>query len=437
MKVKRTFWIVVILVVASLFGAIVWGSKVYSHLIYVWAVLVISSYFWTVVSLRGIQVQRQTRTQRQQVGQVFEERFEVDNHSRLGRLWVSIQDKGTLIGSGGSRVLSWIGGGQQRSYISYTWLTHRGSFLLGPTKISSGDLFGLFSVSREIASNKSLLVTPYFVELQSFPNPAGLLPGGRTQHRRTLEVTPYAAGVREYAPGDALSRIHWPSTARRNQLMVKEFEQDPQADVWILVDAHKFVQAALPDAYTIRKGENVFLWRRKPEEVRLPSATIEYAVSAAASIANYYIIRGYAVGLATAGQIYTVLPAERGERQLGKILEVLAFIEGEGKLPLYGLVTAQAGTIPRGSTVILITSSVQSEVLLASGELERRGLQPVVVLINAGSFGGAVGSKDLAAEMIARNIPTLILENHQDIRLGLQPSALDSSAGRGWWNDNV
>jgi uncharacterized protein (DUF58 family) len=420
---------------ASVFGAIVWGKPVFYHLIYAWLFLLLSSYIWATFTLRGIYVNRHTRTLRQQVGQVFEERFEVDNHTRFARLWLSIQDNSSLAGSGGSRVLSRIGAGQQRSYISYTWLTRRGAFQLGPTRVSSGDLFGLFSVSKDIASNKSLLVTPFFVELQAFPNPAGLLPGGRTQHRRTLEVTPYAAGVREYAPGDALSRIHWPSTARRNQLMVKEFEQDPQADVWILVDACKSAQAALPEAEAVKKNENVFLWKRKPDEVRLPPATIEYAVSAAASIANYYLNRGYAVGLASAGQIYTVLPAERGERQLGKVLEVLAFIQAEGELPIYGLITAQTGTIPRGSTVILITPSVKPEVLLACTELDRRGLQPVVVLLDASTFGGMDGTSNLFAELIARNIPALMVANHQDLRLALQPASLDGSSGRGWWNN--
>jgi uncharacterized protein (DUF58 family) len=42
--------------------------------------------------------------------------------------------------------------------------------------------------------------------------------------------------VRDYEPGDSFSRIHWRSTARRDRLVVKEFELDPLADIWIVPD---------------------------------------------------------------------------------------------------------------------------------------------------------------------------------------------------------
>jgi uncharacterized protein (DUF58 family) len=63
--------------------------------------------------------------------------------------------------------------------------------------------------------------------IHSFPLPSGLLSGGEALRRRTHQITPNAAGVRDYAPGDPLNRIHWISTARRRRLMVKEFELDP------------------------------------------------------------------------------------------------------------------------------------------------------------------------------------------------------------------
>jgi uncharacterized protein (DUF58 family) len=50
------------------------------------------------------------------------------------------------------------------------------------------------------------------------------------------------ASVRDYAPGDSFNRIHWPSTARTGQLIVKEFELDPMADIWLFLDLEKRVQ---------------------------------------------------------------------------------------------------------------------------------------------------------------------------------------------------
>jgi uncharacterized protein (DUF58 family) len=431
--IRRNFWIVIILLAASIFAAAVWGSIVYFRLLYVWGFLLVSSWIWTKLALRGVKLKRIARTNRQQVGQVFEERFEIQNQSRLAHLWLAIRDHGNLPGSAGSRVLSWVGGRQERSFLSYSWLTRRGLFNLGPTEISSGDLFGLFTASIEFPSQQSLLVTPFLVELQGFPNPAGSLPGGPILRQKTLEVTPYAAGVREYVPGDSLNRIHWPTTARRDRLMVKEFEQDPQADAWIFIDAQKFVQAALPEAIPILKADSLMLWRHKPEEVRLPSATLEYAISAAASIAHYFIFRGHAVGLASAGQSYSVLPAERGERQLGKILENLSFLESEGDLSILGLVTAQAGFLPRGCTVVLISPSTLAEVGLAVDDLQRRSMHPVVVHINPTSFGGGLGSGELVESIAARGVPILKVDNRDDLRQALEvniPKQFDTSPWR-------
>ena len=60
-----------------------------------------------------------------------------------------------------------------------------------------------------------------------------------------------------------MKRIHWPSTARRGRFMVKEFEQDPQADIWIFLDAQREVQASLPGQPQPSYEEN--LWLRRPK----------------------------------------------------------------------------------------------------------------------------------------------------------------------------
>jgi uncharacterized protein (DUF58 family) len=104
---------------------------------------------------------------------------------------------------------------------------------------------------------------------------------------------------------------------------------------------------------------------------------------------------------------------------LGKILEALALLRSEGDLPISALATAQAQHLPRGSTVILITPSVQEEVALAVDVLLRRGLRPVVVLLDAASFGGLPGTADLAAAITALNVPVCQVTNGADLAMAL------------------
>ena len=346
------------------------------------------SIIWTLFSLSGLRVERSARIKRHSAGQIFEERFEIHNRSRLGHLWIEVKDLSPLPRNRGSRVISQIGPKQYRSYTSRTLLLRRGAFPLGPTQLISGDPFGMFASEKSIPNNQQLVVLPFFVSLDHFANPAGNLPGGRALRRKSPEVTPYAAGVREYAPGDPLSRIHWKTTAHRDRIMVKEFEQDPQADIWILVDA----QLGVNITDQVNQNQDIqdeFLVLPHKVNIPLEGSSFEYSVSVAASLANYYILRGRSVGFACAGSALTIIPAERGERQLGKILETLAYIQPEGKLPLMGLIEGQANQITRGSTVVLITALSSDSILVAVDSLLRRDLKPVVVLVDPSTFGQA------------------------------------------------
>ena len=408
--------VVFLLFGVCLVAGIVTGNIIYYRLTYLWGFLILVSWMTSYFSLRGVQFRRSARTLRSQVGQIFEEQYEIRNTGRLPRLWIEVRDESELPGTRGSHVLTMIGGRESRSYLARTRLTERGVFPLGPTVIGSGDLFGLFPVSRTIKNQDSLLVYPMIVNVQEFPNPPGLLPGGEALRRRTPQITPNASGVREYFPGDPLNRIHWISTARRNRIMVKEFELDPLADVWVFLDAARAVQVAQPMPQAEIEAQDI--WRRK-FKYSLPPSTLEYAVSATGSLARYYLQKGRAVGLVSAGPSIRILPGDRGGRQLGKILEALALVKGEGAIPLQGLVEAQARHLPRGSTAVLVTPSASDTVYKVADLLLRRGLRPVVVLIHAITFGGPQDNKSVEFSLRSLGIPICQVDCGVDLTISL------------------
>lgn len=407
---------VLLLLGLSLVAGLATGAVIYYRLSYFWAFLFFGGLVWSKFALKGLHLHRSARTLRAQVGQIFEERFEVINESRMLRVWFEVRNESPLPDSGGSQVLTLLGGRQRRIYWSQTLLKRRGVFPLGPTVLASGDLFGLFPVSITLPPHDSLLVYPLMFYIRSFPNPAGLLPGGEALRRRTHQVTPNASGVREYSPGDSMNRIHWASTARRNRIMVKEFELDPLAEVWIFLDAERFGQASLPEQ---SEEFNVLTYWRKPTQIKLPPSTEEYGVSIAASLASHFIRRGRSVGLVSAGRHLTLLSPDRGGRQLGKILEALALSHAEGNLPMRGLVETQAKHITRGSTVILITPTVRQEFPYVVEYLLRRGVRPVVVLMDPAGFGGIKGSSEIAAKVQALGVPLIAVENGVDLALAM------------------
>jgi hypothetical protein len=170
----------------------------------------------------------------------------------------------------------------------------------------------------------------------------------------------------------------------------------------LFLDAFRPVHASLPESEIPVQEEN--LWLRRPK-ISIPKDTFEYAVSVAASLANYFLMDRRSVGLMCAAGKLTVVAGERGERQINKIMETLAFLQPEGSIPLYGLVSMQAKLLPLGSGVILITPSAHPDLLLVVEELQRRNLRPVVVLIKSETFGGMGGTEEMAANLFSRNIP--------------------------------
>jgi uncharacterized protein (DUF58 family) len=94
-----------------------------------------------------------------------------------------------------------------------------------------------------------------------------------------------------------------------------------------------------------------------------------------------------------------VIQANRGQPQLTQILETLATLQSSGKLSLEEVLRIEAARFPRGATVILITADPRRELLAAIRLLERRRVSPMLVLLDAESFGGAPGSADLASRM--------------------------------------
>jgi uncharacterized protein (DUF58 family) len=401
------------LIFVGLAGIVVSGAAIYSRFLYLGSLLLIGGFIWTHWVGRSLQLQRTSRVQRANVGDIFEESYDIVNRSRLLAPWIEVVNGSRLPFAAGSRILTLFAGRQKRHYLARTWLTRRGAFVLGPTYISAGDPFGLFRFTKEIPSTQTLVVLPMLFEVKSFIFPPGLLPGGQVIRRKSSDVTPHAAGVREYIHGDAMKRIHWPMSIRRNQLIVKEFEQDPQAEVWLFLDAQKKVHAENKMEQMDLPAESM-LFGRKPK-FTLPPSTFEYAISIVASLSHYFLTQRRAVGFVSAGQAYTIHSAERSERQESKILETLAFMEPNGDLSLAALVSMQASQLPQGSSVILVTSNIKQDLLIAVDDLQKRYLRPIVVLLDGASFGGEEGTEKMAISLRERRVPVCVVTYQADL----------------------
>jgi len=395
-----------------LIGALVSGREVFYQLTYAIVVVLLLALFWAWTGVGWLRFSRQTRVRRAQVGRPLDERLAVRNTGRLPKLWLEVDDRSNLPGHHAGFVISNLAAGSDRGWTVRTTCQERGRFTLGPVVLTSGDPFGLYRVSRKIPATSTVVVYPATVNLRMFPLPVGRLPGGDALRRRTHYVTTNASGVRDYAPGDGFNRIHWPSTAKRDRLIVKEFELDPLSDVWIVVDMHRAVHhdAGVQEwRKQVQAIDSLPPWSRKPRRIDLPPSTEEYAVTTAASIAQYFLRHDRALGLVAVGHRREVIQADRGERQLNKILETLAVLHAQGEFSLREVLAAEAMGLPRGTTLIIVSSSPDTRWAVAARHLDRSGLTVVAALIDPQSFGGPHGIGEVAAQLTLAAIPNYVI----------------------------
>jgi uncharacterized protein (DUF58 family) len=400
-------------------GAIGTGREVLYNLWYLLTALLLFSYLWAWTGVRWVRVQRHTRTARSQVGKLAEERLTVENQGLIPKLWLEVRDHSTLPDHHFSRVISPLGARKSYARTVKTRCMQRGRFTLGPLTLTSGDPFGLFRTSRQLDEPRatSFIVYPATVDVPAFAPLLGFLPGGDTMRRRTSYVTTNVSGVRDYAPGDSFNRIHWPSTARTGRLVSKEFELDPTADIWLFLDMERGAQAAAYSA-DLAWQKTRLPWEPGPALTLIPS-TVEYGVTVVASLAKHFIARDRAVGFITHCPQREIIPADRGQRQLTKILETLAVIRAEGYIPLAEIVTAEGAHLRRNATAIIVTSTDQPYWIAAARDISQRGVKVVTVLIDPHSFGYPRSNQDLVTELAISGIPTYYVREGDDLTLAL------------------
>ncbi len=398
-------------------AALATGRDLFFQLTYLMGAVLVLTFLWTWYSVRWLQFERRERAQRAQVGRFHEEHLVLRNLSRVPKLWLEVRDHSDLPNHSAGRIIDFLPGDGERSWIVRTFCGQRGRFTLGPATLRSSDPFGIFENSREAKAVEHLVIWPQTVDLPTFAPPIGRLTGGEALQRRTHHITTNVSGVREYYPGDSFNRIHWRSTARHNRLIVKEFELDPSADIWLFLDMDKGVHVGTPSQ---PQADTTLLplWVSRTK-VEIEPTTEEYGVVVAASIAKHFISKGKSVGLITYGQRREVMMADRGERQLNKILEALAVVRAQGEIPLAEVLASEGQTFGRNVTVVVITPCVWSDWLSIMRDMARRSLQPVAVVIEAKSFGGPVSSDNVKAGLISSNVPLYTIKKGDDLAVAL------------------
>jgi uncharacterized protein (DUF58 family) len=388
------------------------GLRLFFHLSYLLLALLALAALWAWLNLRGLHVRRELLSPRATVGEYARERISIVNHWPIPKLWVELRDESELPQHGAGFVAT-LGGREHGRWLARTLCTHRGRFRLGPATLVSGDPFGIVALSRRVASSNEILVYPRSEDLPHFSLPGADLSGGQATRARAFHVSPNVATIREYAPGDSMSHIHWRSTARTGRMMVKEFELDPSADIYLVLDMQE--RAVVQDTRVVlapphdprADGPWWVRARNRPAttERQLPS-TEECAVVVTASLARALLTKNRVVGMVAWGQHHEVIPAERETRQLLKILEALAVLRAHSTHSLAEVLLAESTRFGRDCTLVVVTASLDERWIGALQQQLYRGVRAVVIFVDPQSFGGWRDPEPLLRRLAELRVPT-------------------------------
>jgi uncharacterized protein (DUF58 family) len=363
------------LIGALLIGAIMYEWEGLDRVIVALLFLVGLSWIWSRLSLNRIGLKRVLLSDRIRVGESVREEITFINHAPFPKLWVEIEDQSTLPGHAAGRVVS-VGGRRGSSWTVETPAVRRGKFRLGPFVAVGGDPLGLFPRSREIPVEHDLVVYPALLDVSDIAFPTATMSGGFTRNRTLALSSPTVSSVREYTPGDPMNRIAWSATARRGTMMVKEFDPDPTADLWIVLDLSEDGQFDLTDH------------RSEPAPHGLNRAsfgsTVEYIISVGASLAERALNEGRKVGMILNREMPIRLDADNTERQWFRISEVLATAEAFGNRSLVEALTADNRRFTRTNGVVVVSSDPQADWVRAARSLVDRQVSVTAIVVDAG-----------------------------------------------------
>lgn len=393
---KRNIGILILLAVVAFYTAGT-GFPFFYRFLYVLLLALGLGLFWAWVNLRGLEVRLTRLATRGQVGGYLEGQIQVINRLRFPKSWLEVKEVSDLPGYTAGRGIAMVRD-QSRSWRIETYLPRRGVFETGRIEVTSQDPFGLFRLSSRFLEPQRYIVFPATEPLPDLSPGFAWLPSDYRVTRRADHITPESSGVREYTYGDSFRQIHWPYTARMNNLMVKEFDMGLSAESWVLVDMQR----------SVHLGEDPV------------DNTEELCVGLAASLVNRLEELSAPVGLAASGGDTWLLRPGSGPAHLGSVMETLAAVRAQGNLTLERFIYDLQPQLSRFNTLTVITPTRRTEWIPALASLRRQGVNVAVVYVDPTDFGAAVEPQSPLDFLFANEIPVYRVKRGQPFNEALQ-----------------
>lgn len=379
-------------------------------------IIIISSYAIVRIQLLGLFIEFFQNKLKADVGSIIDIRFEVSNKSKFAKNWVEVVHDGGLSPESTTNVITALK--PNNVYINYSRLfaIKRGIYNFGNLLIKTEDPIGLFKLERQFGNGKEIVIFPKIFLIKNDLGYALQSNGSKTVHLKSQTITTNASGVSEYIPGDSLNKVHWPISAKRGKLTVKEFDQESLSLIWVIADSKKGIHIHED------KDSQAFLDIKSNPKItkkgyNLPRDSYEYTLSIAASLTSYNLKRKIAVGFLSEGDQFVNIQPDPGMRQLEKILVSISRLKDSGKNGIFDILNRQSKNFRSGCIIFLITPEFDSISRIIHNYQSYKRIKVIPILINRESFKltnnpySSINYFEIEKDFVVNyqdNIPTLL-----------------------------
>jgi len=359
--------------------------------------IVAVSWVWNRLALFGLTYQRNFSVKRAFVGEDVELELTVSNHKFLPLPWLEIKDIYPVeLPLQGIEIIKRAdtNQGELTTVWSMKWYetvkrpyqfkaSARGFYRFGPTKVETGDLFGLFLSTHRREDDQLFIVYPKVVPLTSLGLPAKEPFGDQRAPLFMFEDPVRTVGIRDYRPEDDFRRVHWKASARRQTLQTRVLEPASTHNLIVCLNVATLEQH----------------WRGVIVDA------LEQVVSIAASVCYHSIEQRWQTGLLANGALPRSdqpikVPPGRSPDQITALLEMLAAVTPFATAPIEKLLAAESPRLPWGSTLVVISALVTESLAATLLDLKQMGRR--VVLISLDPTPPPAALKDILVYQVKR-----------------------------------
>ena len=274
----------------------------------------------------------------------------------------------------------------------------RGHYEVGTLELKIKDVLNIFTLTKTITEPIMLKVFPQITTLTNFKIKASQQIGDLLVRDPLFQDISEVSDIRQYQTGDSTKKMHWPASARKDELMIKNYEQKGDTQILLLLDS-----------FSKNYSDDMENWIE------------DKLVETAASIVAYCLKKNVQLNLCSVDEGRHKFIKGDNPQYLKKFLHELVLFQPKGGMEFGSQAEIATTGLQQGATLIFLTPQLNKAVGAQGILLKRRNINPIFIAVGDRTIEGQwKENKTVGKRLELEGIQVYYIDLKQDIRAGLE-----------------